>query len=552
MHRSQTNEPTRSDDGPVTMPVHRPRWAVVSACLLCMATTVSSSALLLPFQSIWVDESTQMSGLEASPIAAAGWLAGGAKYNTWLQNDRMPPLSYWAGWVWSRTFGLAEGPMRWLSITCAVVATGLVVAASCRAWGLASGVCSGLLLGLSPNVLDHALEIRAYALFLMESAGALGCLVALLSDPPHRASRWLLPMTLCAVAAIYTHYFGLVLSGACFLAALVLFPCRGGSTRHVLLAIAITGIACTGVLPFVLSSLHGSGNESGAAPKLVFVAQWMYRLYSHPTISLSPLEEGMAALGFAGAAAVALYLAVRDPLGSGAAVLGLAIALCAGAVVTLLGLFLLRGMIATKPTYSAWMLPALAMLLSSGLAKKPGRPLWYWSLIGILLLLGTYGAALRERVTYGEWFTHAPVRRLTSLINTVGPSRVAVIYEGNRDPMLYFPIYYSFRDGVKQYVLVGQAGDKLELAPFPPTGIHISLGDVPAEALIVIRSEDQKSTDLVRQLRYGLKYFSVGPVTQVLNRSERWKLTDSESYRAFLGVDIHIFERVSTSPRPDL
>jgi Dolichyl-phosphate-mannose-protein mannosyltransferase len=551
VHHTQLNDSAHRDGAAGATAKSGPRWAVVSACLLCMATTVSSSALLLPFQSIWVDESTQMSGLEASPIAAAGWLAGGAKYNTWLQNDRMPPLSYWAGWVWSRTFGLAEGPMRWLSITCAVVATGLVVAASCRAWGLASGVCSGLLLGLSPNVLDHALEIRAYALFLMESAGALGSLVALLSDPPHRASRWLLPMTLCAVAAIYTHYFGLVLSGACFLAALVLFPCRGGSTRHVLLAIAITGIACTGVLPFVLSSLHGSGNESGAAPKLVFVAQWMYRLYSHPTISLSPLEEGMAALGFAGAAAVALYLAVRDPLGSGAAVLGLAIALCAGAVVTLLGLFLLRGMIATKPTYSAWMLPALAMLLSSGLAKKPGRPLWYWSLIGILLLLGTYGAALRERVTYGEWFTHAPVRRLTSLINTVGPGRVAVIYEGNRDPMLYFPIYYSFRDGVKQYVLAGQASDKLALDSYPP-GVRIDLEDLLAESLIVIRSEEQRSTDLVRQLRDGLKTFSVGPVTRALNGSARWKLTDSESYRAFLGVDIHIFERVSTSPRPDL
>jgi hypothetical protein len=138
------------------------------------------------------------------------------------------------------------------------------------------------------------------------------------------------------------------------------------------------------------------------------------------------------------------------------------------------------------------------------------------------------------------------------LINEIGQSRVAVIYEGNRDDIVYFPIHYSFREGVKQYVLAGQVDDKLELDLFPPTGMRISLGDVPAETLIVIRSEDQKSADLVHQLRYGLKTFSVGPVSHALNRSARWKLTGDESYRAFLSVDIHIFERVSTAPHPDL
>ena len=203
-------------------------------------------------------------------------------------------------------------------------------------------------------------------------------------------------------------------------------------------------------------------------------------------------------------------------------------------------------MIATKPSYSAWMLPALALLLSSGLATKARRPL-SWSVFGIILLLATYGAALCQRVAYREWFTHAPIKRLTSLINEVGLSRMAVVYEGNRDPMLYFPIYYSYRDGVKQYVLAGQVGDKLELDPFPPTGMRIGLGDVPAEALIVIRSEDQRSADLVHQLRYGLKTFSVGPVSHALNRSAQWKLIDNESYRAFL-ARIFTFSSVLVQP----
>jgi Dolichyl-phosphate-mannose-protein mannosyltransferase len=553
MHRSQTDDSPEYDDGLNTMPAHRPRWAAVAACLICAAVMASSAALVLPFQSIWTDESCQMSGLEGNPIEATRWLAGRTKYNLWLQNDRMPPLSYWAGWLWSRTFGLAETPMRWFSVTCAAVAAGLVTAAAYRTWGLASGVAAGLLLGLSPNVIDHAVEIRAYAMFLMESAGAFACLTALLNKPCDRASRWLALMTMCGIAAIYTHFFGLVLSGSCLLAALVLLPRRGGRAKPILVAIAITGVAAIGVLPFALPSLHRSGADAGSVftPKLQLVEQWVYRMYSHPTISLSPLEEGTAALGFMLAGAAALYSARRNLWGSGVPALGLVIALAAGAVATLFGLFLIKGMIATKPSYSAWMLPALALLLSSGLATKASRS-FSWSIFGIILLLATYGAALCQRVAYHEWFTHAPIKRLTSLINEMGHSRVAVIYEGNRDAMLYFPIYYSFRDSVKQYVLTGQVGDKLELDPFPPTGMRTGLEDVPAEALIVIRSEDQRSADLVHQLRYGLKTFSVGPVSHALNRSARWKLTGDKSYRAFLSMDIHIFERVSTAPRPDL
>ncbi len=473
----------------------------------------------------------------------ARWLAGGAKHNRWLPDDRMPPLSYWAGWLWSRAFGLAEAPMRWFSVACAALATGLVFAGANRTWGLASGLTAGLLLGLSPGVIDQAVEVRSYALFLLESAAAFTCLTALLSGPVHGASRWLMLMTMCGIAAMYTHFYGLILSGGCLLAALALLPRRGGRADQVLAAIAVTGIAALGLLPFVTASFHQSGLPLPAS-KLRLVAQWAYRLYSHPTISLSPLEEGWAALGFALAGAVALHLASRRPLTSGAAAAGLVLALGAGAVVTLLGLFLLKSLIATKISYSVWMLPALAMFLSSGLAERPGRCPW-WSLLGIVLLLATYGIALGQRVAYGEWFTHAPMKRLTSLIDTLGPERVAVIYEGDRDAMLYFPVYYSFRDAVKQYVFQDQVSGKVELKPYPPMGTRAGLEDLSAEALIVVRSDDQRSSDLVRQLHHGLETLGAGPVTRALSKSAHWRLTEHKSYRAFLGVDIHVFERVS-------
>ena len=70
--------------------------------------------MVLPNRSIWVDETTQMSGLAGNPVEITQWLMGRIKYNTNLQDDRMPPLSYWAGWLWSRIFGLGERQMRLL------------------------------------------------------------------------------------------------------------------------------------------------------------------------------------------------------------------------------------------------------------------------------------------------------------------------------------------------------------------------------------------------------------------------------------------------------
>ena len=77
-------------------------------------------------------------------------------------------------------------------------------------------------------------------------------------------------------------------------------------------------------------------------------------------------------------------------------------------------------------------------------------------------------------------------------------------------------------------------------------GTRIGLDDVPVPAIIVVRSEDQRSADLVRQIRRGLEPLSTGPVTRALGESARWKLVECKSYRAFLGFDLHLFARVAS------
>jgi hypothetical protein len=56
----------------------------------------------------------------------------------------------------------------------------------------------------------------------------------------------------------------------------------------------------------------------------------------------------------------------------------------------------------------------------------------------------------------------------------------------------------------------------------------------------------QTTMDLVRQLRQGTEEISMGPITLELGKSERWKLVERRSYRAFLGIDLHVFAHIDT------
>ncbi len=64
-----------------------------------------------------------MAGLGLDPIEVTRWLAGTSQHDFGVANDRMPPVSYWAQWCWSRVFGLTERSLRSFRIVCVSLAT---------------------------------------------------------------------------------------------------------------------------------------------------------------------------------------------------------------------------------------------------------------------------------------------------------------------------------------------------------------------------------------------------------------------------------------------
>ena len=79
--------------------------------LLCLAIFSICGASFIVHQSIWTDETTQLGGLTLGPIQVVYWLLG-EDYHLDIPFDRMPPLSYWIGQLWSSVFGLSIMSMR--------------------------------------------------------------------------------------------------------------------------------------------------------------------------------------------------------------------------------------------------------------------------------------------------------------------------------------------------------------------------------------------------------------------------------------------------------
>jgi hypothetical protein len=525
------------------------RWTVLVSGAFCMVASVVASSLFLPHQSFWNDEATQMSGLSLSPANQVRWLAGRVHFDFGVGEDRMPPLSYFAGWVWSRLFGLTEARMRSMGVAAVGIATLLVFLTANRAWGLCSGVAAGLLFGLSPNVVVQAVEIRAYPLFLLESAAVFYCLTRYLDDPASHWSSWLGGLVACGVAAMYTHFFGLVVVGAATFAAMVLVARRGGRIWPLVLAAGALAFFGVGLAPFVFASVDLSG--SGGVQKgggIIRLGRFAYRLIAHPATSVSRVAVITALAGGIVASLGALAPKRRSPIATTA----LLMALATGALVVGVAHFVQSKFAAAQPSYNVWMLPGLSLWLASGLASA-SRSARFVSLLGVCLLTGSEIYATGQLAVNGDFFAHGPHRAVEIQIRRYGPDRVTLIHDQESGPIwdIYAPVRYEFAGVVRQFALAPGTPGKLRVADYPDRRHDTDPLTFSTEYLLVVRSTTLGAAELVEQVRHGVVSRGDGPVASALKGDGRWSLESEASYPTFVQADIDIFRRARASSQPD-
>lgn len=486
----------------------RPLFAGVMTSAVVIAFTVMAG-MFASSQSIWVDETTQLSGLALPFGEQFRWLVGRSELQLGVPPDRMPPLSYWAGALWAALFGLSETTMRWFGIAATTAAAPALYLAGRMRGGMSGGLFVVAVVLFSPNTLVMAGEIRAYPLFLTFSAWSvwafLRCLDPAIGNRPGRLAA----LSVLLVLTAYTHFFGIVLAGAVLATLLVERILSGAGIRPILVAVLCSTVALAGLLPFVLSAVTVSGDggaATGTSLREVAAegARLVYRLFLHGTHSVYLGVFLATGLGLIGLAIMSLagsrhrFDADASRARHPAFVL-LPLAL-AGVALPLLDLRI-GSFAVLAPHYNLWMVPLAAVFLAGAFAPAPGRS-WYpriAQVFGIVAIAG-HLAAGAILLRHAPLYSHGPGDWLAERwAETTHPT---IVHDGTGLwGHAYFPLHYlSGGDAVQ--LLARNDGTLWRILPVglepvaDPTTYLSTLGHV-----LRVRVEDMNSGELALIVR---------------------------------------------------
>jgi len=193
--------------------------------------------LLLDAKSLWLDEAN---GLRVTHLGlTALWAGQTEQYH--------PPLFYWLLGQWM-ALGNGEFLLRFPSVVFSTLSV-LVAYRLARTWfGRAVALTAALLVAFSPVLIWYAQELRPYALLVLMGLITTVCATQLLLRPS--ANAWLL-YAISVTAAIYLHYFALLLFGVHAVAWIALLAVRRTAWRTGTFLLAAWGAAFMAYWPWM-------------------------------------------------------------------------------------------------------------------------------------------------------------------------------------------------------------------------------------------------------------------------------------------------------------
>ena len=225
-----------------------------------VALTLLAAALRLPTLDaarLWFDEAVTLSLLRMDLGAMLAQIP---------RSESTPPLYYVLAWGWARPFGAGEVVVRSLSAVASIATVPVAYAAAARLATRRIGLIVAALAAVSPLLVWHAQDARAYSLLVLLSAGSLLAFGRALDDPtPRRLAAW----GLAAALALATHYFALfiVAGEAIWLLA------RHRASRRVLATVGVPVLTGAALVPLAVAQrAHGGASwiaEYEFGPRLV-------------------------------------------------------------------------------------------------------------------------------------------------------------------------------------------------------------------------------------------------------------------------------------------
>ena len=202
-------------------------------------------------QDIWLDESTQLSGISLKFWEMLHWLAGGDPDRLGVPGDRMPPVSYILDWSWLHLRGTSQIGFRLFHSAFVIAGISCLAAVAWRELGRSAMIVSLLFLVLSPKLIQTGVEIRAYPIFFALSCAQTAVFLRLVASPTKIDLKLLLLFAAICVVATYTHFYGIVSSCAFFLALGISFLRRPVALAEIISAFVVVAAGSVALLPFI-------------------------------------------------------------------------------------------------------------------------------------------------------------------------------------------------------------------------------------------------------------------------------------------------------------
>jgi len=534
--------------------------SVWTLALVALATLFAVVAIRFAAQqSVWTDEATQLSGLSLGFADQLRWLAGRLPHIFAVPPDRMPPLSYWLGSIWTHAFGNSVLTARYLSV-CLSVASVFALWAVARQYleGRAALICAALL-ALSPNFVVEAAEIRAYAAFIFFSTLLIYSYLRLLAARLAPSSLDLWAFALAATLCSYTHFFGIVVSAGAFLCLFASYLQIGSRTealgivRKAKWPLLFYLISVVALIPFILSAVRisGGGDVSTAAVALPLsvrshdLIKLVYRFFGHqsmlgiPGLSATALLAGLTLIAFSTtpgsnprARQVALFLLVN---------------------LTLVAIIELttRAFNAFSNTYNVWALPVIALLAASSLSHR-NRYVRIASALSISVIIAADCYAAVRLATAGEIYAHTRSTVVKTAVDSAGPSNAIVLYV-NDAAAIYFALTYDYGGGLRQYI-AGAGNAHLIGAPVGSPSLKLcdlAAGtllvaddqELPAEALQFLIAHPGEHTQALQVLDKFLEDYHA-------DLAAHWTLVSRKEYLAQSALALAILKRRTVNVSP--
>lgn len=506
--------------------------AFFSLLLLLLFSTV---AITFSYQqNLWVDESTQLSGLTLSVVDMYFWLGGLIDNPFPVPSDRMPMLSYLLGSVWVSMFGSDVVVLRWLSIT--LVLLSLVILSVYFFKKRQPMVLLGalLFLCLSPNVLINAVEIRAYALFFALSLVAVLLYVDLVLTLERSGSIFghILALSLVLMLAINTHFFGLILSGAllgtyllsCFVDRRFVMRWQYVAVVTVFLGVGIALI----VLP-VLASFTSQGGGKASSSLMVPAVKLIYRLVAHQSMMAVFFLPYIALLLVYGVIVVSLIKRLT------LIKVSLVLILVLGFSAVFVANIFLSNFDALAPHYNIWMLPVLAVLFGYCLADVAFSKA-AMVLVGLLVSLGWGQYTL---AVSGEKYAHTRFDQIEQRVNQYRTQGTVGVLYNKSMAKTWFAGRYVFADRVNQYIATANGYTDLL------TGEPISQSNIEARNhIMVVAYGENIYSDQLAHSPSSYTLADDNPVYEQISLLQPlWKVVDTGGYLAQESANIVVYKK---------